>query len=82
MTVWNWEKDGPPNALRRVIGLPSARRNDDGTVTCPRCGKRISGAERRDFESYSWPEYRDHYEREHAVADGHVNVNGVWYEPV
>lgn len=47
-----------------MIGIPYARPNDDGTVTCPVCGERI--AERHDADGERLTnEYGEHYERMH-----------------
>lgn len=70
-----------PEGYMPVFGIPYARQNDDGTVTCPKCGERIRQGERKDFESFSGREYATHYEAEHAEADGWVRVDGAWFVP-
>lgn len=66
---------GVTKAVAKLFGSPVA-------AVCPRCGKDIPLIERKDFESYSGVEYADHYNAEHAVADGRVLYDGVWYEPI
>lgn len=81
MEKWNTETMGPAPAYRQTMGVPYATENDDGSQTCPRCGESIVSA-RKDFESYSGREYAAHYLALHAEADGHIQIDGVWYEPV
>jgi uncharacterized Zn finger protein (UPF0148 family) len=69
-----------PDGYVPAFGVPYARQNEDGTVTCPNCGKRIRQTERKDFESFTGHEYADHYDAEHAADDGRVLVDGEWYE--
>ena len=69
-----------PEGFVPSFGVPYARANEDGTKTCPRCGANIRQTQRKDFESYSGSEYADHYDALHALADGRILVDGVWYE--
>lgn len=72
-----------PEGYVLAFGIPWAREEFVGRrfyAICPRCGLRIEQVERKDFESHTGREYAEHYDAEHAVADGRILVDGEWYE--
>lgn len=80
--AWATARANAPEGFRLAFGIPYARANGDGSVTCPRCGERIVETERKDFESTTGSEYAVHYDANHAVADGRIEVDGFMYEPI
>ena len=74
-----------PEGYRLAFGVPYARVVMSGRAQgqeCPRCGKVIISRKRKDFESFTGSEYAEHYDAEHAAADGRIFVAGRWWEPV
>jgi uncharacterized C2H2 Zn-finger protein len=72
-----------PDGYIPAFGVPYARAVIQGRKEfkeCPRCGALIRSVALKDFESRSGIEYAEHYEAEHAIADGRILVDGVWYE--
>jgi hypothetical protein len=54
-----------------TLGIPYARQQRDAItkawfVVCPTCGARINLIARKDFESFTGQEYRDHFAKEHS----------------
>lgn len=59
--------------MKKSIGIPYARQQHDPITrawfqVCPICGTRIDLIARKDFESFTGQEYRDHFAKEHPDA--------------
>lgn len=74
-----------PEGYVPAFGVPYARAVIEGRKEfkqCPNCGELIGATQRKDFESFSGREYAVHYEQQHALEDGWLNVDGEWFQPV
>lgn len=64
--------------MKQPIGIPYARQQRDPIkhvwfMVCPICGTRIDLVARKDFESFTGQEYRDHFTKDHPTTPSKKN---------